>query len=550
MFDFAKLSDISKNYISHLTADEVYSMLVEWANKFDIEFCKTLTENPEYSKKVLNIDRENPKPRKDIAKWSEVKDYFEYMFYGIKNFELEGIDETKLKDVIKAYKDVYNENDDKETWFKRIKDLAPSLNFATDNKAYKNNPEAYNGDLRETESLGISEENGRYYIHNGGNKQEVTIGIAGESGVIYYQDDKLDSIRQADGHGSPGTPYLIIPGFLNLNNKSANYPLKLNPRRIDRNTATLIARLMQALAKGYATKSLTLESLVVDLPKDIFNIQTEDRALTIGDLLEDLIYWGNRTRQNDPDPSLNKEYLKSKQLYIDFRRGQVRYGSKEVILGDTEEEMNKFINWIVNNKSFSIDRSKIFNHKKMEYTYSIEGGYSSVRDRDYVSNLLDNRVITTNLNQKGPLFKGQFIRLKTIRSTAPVNPVETPKPTNAKTSEPTVNIVDNAPMGVVTAVRKGNTITGAKVVKKAIEVAVPGTTLTVKFIGGDTAIRNENDNVIGDLSKIQFKVENGTINGIKVNLTASLVSNDGVKGAIFQAIKAVYPGADLLQSIA
>ena len=147
MFDFAKLSDISKNYISHLTADEVYSMLVEWANKFDIEFCKTLTENPEYSKKVLNIDRENPKPRKDIAKWSEVKDYFEYMFYGIKNFELEGIDETKLKDVIKAYKDVYNENDDKETWFKRIKDLAPSLNFATDNKAYKNNPEAYNGNL-------------------------------------------------------------------------------------------------------------------------------------------------------------------------------------------------------------------------------------------------------------------------------------------------------------------------------------------------------------------------------------------------------------------
>ena len=411
-------------------------------------------------------------------------------------------------------------------------------------------PEAYNGDLRETESLGISEENGRYYIHNGDNKQEVTIGIAGESGVIYYQDDKLDSIRQADGHGSPGTPYLIIPGFLNLNNKSARYPLKLNPRKIDRNTATLIARLMQALAKGYATKSLTLESLVVDLPKDIFNIQTEDRALTIGDLLEDLIYWGNRTRQNDPDPSLNKEYLKNKQLYIDFRRGQVRYGSKEVILGDTEEEMNKFINWIVNNKSFSIDRGKIFNHKKMEYTYSIEGGYSSVRGRDYVSNLLDNRVITTNLNQKGPLFKGQFIRLKTIRSTAPVNPVETPKPTNTKTSEPTVNIVDDAPIGVVKAVRKGNTITGAKVVKKAIEVAVPGTTLTVKFVGGDTAIRNENDNIIGDLSKIQFKVENGTINGIKVNTTAAFNSDEGVKGAIFQAIKAVYPGADLLQSIA
>ncbi len=147
MFDFAKLSDISKNYISHLTAEEVYSMLVEWANKFDIEFCKTLTENPDYSKQVLNIDRENAKPRKDIAKWSEVKNYFDYMFYGIKNYELDGIDKEKFKEVIKAYKDVYNENDDKETWFKRIKELAPSLNYAVDNKLYKACPEQFNGNI-------------------------------------------------------------------------------------------------------------------------------------------------------------------------------------------------------------------------------------------------------------------------------------------------------------------------------------------------------------------------------------------------------------------
>lgn len=411
-------------------------------------------------------------------------------------------------------------------------------------------PDAYNGDLRETESLGITEENGKYYIHSGNRKQEVVIGIAGETGVIYYQDPSGNGILMADGHGSPGTPYLIIPGFLNLNNKSANYPLKLNPRRIDRNTATLIARLMQALAKGYATKSLTLESLVVDLPKDLFNIQTEDKALTVGDLLEDLIYWGNRTRQNDPDPSLNKEYLRSKQLYIDFRKGQVRYGSKETILGDSEEEMNKFINWIVNNKSFSIDRGKIFNHQKMQYTYSIEGGYSSVRDRDYVANLLDNRVVTTNLNAKGPLFKGQFIRLKTIRSTAPVNPVETPKPTTAKTDEPKVEIIDTAPQGVVKAVRQGGKITGAKVVKAAIAVAKPGTTLTVRFTNNDASIYDENDNRIGDLNKIQFNVENGSINGITVKGNAAFTSEDGVQGAIIKAIKQVYPKADILSTIA
>ena len=85
MFDFVKLADVSKNYISHLTADEVYSMLVEWAKSFDVDFCKTLTENADFSKAVLNIDRDVPKPRKDISKWSEVKSYYDYMFYGIKN---------------------------------------------------------------------------------------------------------------------------------------------------------------------------------------------------------------------------------------------------------------------------------------------------------------------------------------------------------------------------------------------------------------------------------------------------------------------------------
>ena len=147
MFDFIKLADISKNYISHLSADEVYAMLTEWARRYDVEFFKALTENQDYSKAVLNIDRETPKPRKDIAKWNEVKNYFDYMFYGIKNYELDGVDKKKVKEVINAYKDVYNEEDDKETWFARIKELAPKLGYATDNKAYKQNPENYKGNV-------------------------------------------------------------------------------------------------------------------------------------------------------------------------------------------------------------------------------------------------------------------------------------------------------------------------------------------------------------------------------------------------------------------
>ena len=147
MFDFVKLADVSKNYISHLTADEVYSMLVEWAKSFDVDFCKTLTENADFSKAVLNIDRDVPKPRKDISKWSEVKGYYDYMFYGIKTYELDGLDKKKFKEIIAAYKDIYSEEDDKETWFNKIKAMAESLGYATNNKDYKANPESYKGNV-------------------------------------------------------------------------------------------------------------------------------------------------------------------------------------------------------------------------------------------------------------------------------------------------------------------------------------------------------------------------------------------------------------------
>lgn len=147
MFDFVKLADVSKNYISHLTADEVYSMLVEWAKSFDVDFCKTLTENADFSKAVLNIDRDVPKPRKDISKWSEVKSYYDYMFYGIKSYELDGLDKKKFKEIIAAYKDIYSEEDDKETWFNKIKAMAESLGYATNNKDYKANPESYKGNV-------------------------------------------------------------------------------------------------------------------------------------------------------------------------------------------------------------------------------------------------------------------------------------------------------------------------------------------------------------------------------------------------------------------
>ncbi len=148
LFDEVKLLDVSKNRICLLNSEQVYDYVTAWAEEFDKEFYEILVKNPEYSKSVFAIDRDVPKPRKDIAKWNEVKDYFSYMFgeLYVPCFELpENITKEDAFAFLNEYKSVYNAADDKQEWFNKIKAIAPTLGFAAETKEYKQNPDAFKG---------------------------------------------------------------------------------------------------------------------------------------------------------------------------------------------------------------------------------------------------------------------------------------------------------------------------------------------------------------------------------------------------------------------
>ena len=149
LFDMVKLQDVSKIVISKMTAEEVYEKSLEWANRHDEELAKML-EDKEYSLKVLGIERGNNKPRKDIAKWSDVKENIIYMYdekflseeqdypYQVIN---EKEDINKILDLyIEKY---YVPEDDKQTWFNKIKELAVEMGYAGEVKEYKANPDKY-----------------------------------------------------------------------------------------------------------------------------------------------------------------------------------------------------------------------------------------------------------------------------------------------------------------------------------------------------------------------------------------------------------------------
>jgi glutamyl-tRNA synthetase len=150
LFDMVKLNDVSKTVISKYTAEEVYNSAYNWAKEFDKELAEML-EDKEYSLKVLGIERGNAKPRKDISKWSDVKYIISYMYDDKfdKNgeFEYQKIsDKDEIEKIVKLYfEKYYDENDDKQTWFDKMKDLAEELGYAREVKEYKANPDSYKG---------------------------------------------------------------------------------------------------------------------------------------------------------------------------------------------------------------------------------------------------------------------------------------------------------------------------------------------------------------------------------------------------------------------
>jgi glutamyl-tRNA synthetase len=160
LFDMVKMLDVSKNVISKYSKEDIYKEGLKWAESYDEEL-KEMLSDKEYSLKVLGIERspDQKKPRKDIAKWSDLKDNIYYMypdkFDKVTDFEYQTInDKDEIEKIIKLYFDkYYNENDDKQTWFERIRELSVELGYAPGVKEYKENPDGYKGHVGDVSTV-------------------------------------------------------------------------------------------------------------------------------------------------------------------------------------------------------------------------------------------------------------------------------------------------------------------------------------------------------------------------------------------------------------
>jgi len=148
LFDMVKLTDVCKEYISRLSAEDVYNFVLEWAKEFDTDIYNRMVSNRGYCISIFNIEREGDKKRKDMSKWSDAREqleiFFDDMFENMKKDVLD-MDRKLQINILKGFLATYYYGDNSAEWFNKIKRIAQDNGFATDYKEYEKEPSKYKG---------------------------------------------------------------------------------------------------------------------------------------------------------------------------------------------------------------------------------------------------------------------------------------------------------------------------------------------------------------------------------------------------------------------
>ena len=155
LFDYAKLTDVSKNEIARMDAQQVYTELLSWAKEFDPEFAAELERDPAYTTAILAIGRGGKKPRKDLAVWKDAKDYMGFFYdqYLVAPTFDDKFSSETVATVLRKFLEKFDIADDSAVWFDKVKEITVEIGFTTDMKAYKADPDAFPGSVADVSNF-------------------------------------------------------------------------------------------------------------------------------------------------------------------------------------------------------------------------------------------------------------------------------------------------------------------------------------------------------------------------------------------------------------
>lgn len=147
LFDLNKLNDISKDVLLRIPAGEIVEFLKAWAQEFKPEIMY-IFDDEEYLEKIIDLGRNDKKPRKDLIYAEQIVDFISYFFDDmfVREDDIpKEVSDDDAKEILKKYMESYNHSDDQSQWFDKIRNIAVELGYAAKPKEYKKNPDEYKG---------------------------------------------------------------------------------------------------------------------------------------------------------------------------------------------------------------------------------------------------------------------------------------------------------------------------------------------------------------------------------------------------------------------
>ena len=154
LFDLDKLMDVSKEVLVKIPADELADFVIDWTREYEPEKADIITgkANPIYGKdyliRTIDIGRSGKKPRKDLAYGKQIVEFISYIydeFFRIEDDIPENVIEADVPVLLKAYLETYDQDDQRDVWFDKIRTITDKNGYAVKPKDFKKNPDVYKG---------------------------------------------------------------------------------------------------------------------------------------------------------------------------------------------------------------------------------------------------------------------------------------------------------------------------------------------------------------------------------------------------------------------
>ena len=152
LFDTGKLNFFAREIIGKMSREEVIERASAYSKEFKPELYELIKRNPDFFGDIMYIEKDKENPRKDYEKFGDLIErigfFYEEKYDALLENPLpfnEKATKEDIVEILEALKEGLSLDQDEQSWFNNMKEIAVKHGYAGNRQEYKANPEAFKG---------------------------------------------------------------------------------------------------------------------------------------------------------------------------------------------------------------------------------------------------------------------------------------------------------------------------------------------------------------------------------------------------------------------